>query len=64
MSCICELRDDILKIIKDVECEARFHAHKYKDADTIAEWNNIRNTMIRVKNSTCCKQKKSAVVDD
>lgn len=57
MSCICELKDDILKIIKAVETKANFNAYKYKDADTIAEWNNIRNIMTRVKNSTCCKQK-------
>ena len=57
MSCICELKDDILKILKDVDVKASFNAHKYKDADTIAECNSIRNTMTRVKNSTCCKQK-------
>lgn len=57
MPCICELRDDILKIIKDVEKESKFHAQKYKDADTIIKWDNIRNIMTRLKNSTCCKQK-------
>ena len=60
MSCICELKDDILKILKAVENKANFLAYKYKDADTIAEWNSIRNTMMRVKNSTCCKQKEDA----
>jgi hypothetical protein len=57
MSCICEFKDDIVKIVSEEESKLQHHAFKYKDADTIAEWNRVRNLLNQIKNSSCCRQK-------